>query len=135
MTLLTWNQAFSVGVRAMDDQHCILMDAINELGQALLGGSGREKISELLDQLIEFMRMHFWSEEQFMEQAGFAELGHHRAEHHRMLAEMLQAAHRLQYGEGLELRPMLSKLHDEFLTHIEVIDRQYGPWLNLHGAS
>ena len=135
MTLLTWNHAGSVGVRAMDDQHGILMDAINELRLVLVRGCGREKIGELLDQLIEFMRMHFWSEEQLLEQTGFAGLGEHRAEHHRMLAEILQAAHRLQYGEGLELRPSLCALHDGLLKHIEGMDQQYGPWLNRRGVS
>ena len=72
MTLLTWNHACSVGVRAMDDQHGILMDAINDLRLALLRGCSHEKICELLDQFIEFARMHFWSEEQLMEQAGFS---------------------------------------------------------------
>ncbi len=122
-------------MNAMDDQHSILMDAINELRIAVGRGCGREKASELLDQLIEFMRMHFWSEEQLMEQTGFAELGEHRAEHHRMLAEVLQAAHRLQYGEGFELRPLLCELHDGFLQHIDRMDQQYGPWLNQRGVS
>ena len=63
VTLLTWNHTCSVGVRAMDDQHGILMDIMNELRQALVRGSGREQLSELLDRLIEFTRMHFWSEE------------------------------------------------------------------------
>ena len=135
MTLLTWNHACSVGVRAMDDQHGILMDAINALRLALVRGAGRERISELLDELIEFTRMHFWSEEQLMEQTGFAELGEHRAEHHRMLAEILQAAHRLQYGEGFELRPLLCELHDGFLQHIDRMDHHYGPWLNQRGVS
>ncbi len=133
MTLLTWNHACSVGVRAMDDQHGILMDAINELRLALLRGSGRENISEQLDQLIEFMRMHFWCEEQLMEKAGFPGLEEHRAEHHRMLAEILQAAHRLQYGEALHLRPLLCRLHDGFLDHIEDLDQQYGPWMRERG--
>ena len=118
----------------MDDQHGILMDAINELRLALVRGCGREKACQLLDKFIEFTRMHFWSEEQLMEQTGFAELGHHRAEHHRMLAEMLQAAHRLQYGEGFELRPLLCELHDGFLQHIDRMDRHYGPWLNQCGV-
>lgn len=117
----------------MDDQHGILMDAINELRQALIRGCGREKISELLDQLIEFTRMHFSSEEQLMAQTGFPGLEEHRAEHHRMLAEILQAAHRLQYGEGLQLRPLLCGMHDRFLEHIESIDRQYSPWLRERG--
>ena len=134
MTLLTWNHACTVGVRAMDDQHGILMDAINEVRLALLRGSGRENISEQLDQLIEFMRMHFRCEEQLMEKAGFPGLEDHRAEHHKMLAEILQAAHRLQYGEALHLRPLLCRLHDGFLEHIENLDQQYGPLMNQHGV-
>jgi hemerythrin-like metal-binding protein len=135
VTLLTWNHACTVGVRAMDDQHGILMDAINELRQALIRGAGREKISELLDQLIEFTRMHFWSEEQLMEQTGYAGLEEHRMEHHRLLADILQGAHRLQYGEGVQLRPLLCGLHDGFLEHIESIDQSYGPWLRERGIS
>jgi hemerythrin len=118
----------------MDDQHGILMDAINEVRLALLRGSGRENISEQLDQLIEFMRMHFRCEEQLMEKAGFPGLEDHRAEHHKMLAEILQAAHRLQYGEALHLRPLLCRLHDGFLEHIENLDQQYGPLMNQHGV-
>jgi hemerythrin-like metal-binding protein len=119
----------------MDDHHGILMDTINELRLALVRGCGREKACALLDQLIEFMRMHFYSEEQLMEQTGFAELGKHRAEHHRMLAGILQAAHRLQYGEAFELSPLLCELHDGFLQHIDGMDQAYGPWLNRRGVN
>jgi hemerythrin len=118
----------------MDDQHGILMDTMNELRLALVGGCGREKASELLDRLIEFTRMHFWSEEQLMEQAGFPGLEEHRAEHHRILAEMLQAAHRLQYGEALQTRQLLCCLREQYAGHIEELDRQYGPCLNERGV-
>ena len=37
----------------MDDQHRTLMDAINALRLALVRGAGQEKISELLDELID----------------------------------------------------------------------------------
>ena len=46
--------------------------------------------------------MHCWSEEQLMEQTGFSGLAEHRAAHHAILAQMLQVAHRVQYGEGVE---------------------------------
>jgi hemerythrin len=135
VTLLTWNHACSVGVRAMDDQHGILMDAINALRLALVRGAGRERICELLDEFIEFTRMHFWSEEQLMEQTGFAGLEEHRAEHHRMMADILQSAHRLQYGKGVQLRPLLCGLHHGFLHHIETMDQKYVPWFHEHGVS
>ncbi|MGD0730417.1 MAG: bacteriohemerythrin [Terracidiphilus sp.] len=135
MTLLTWEHTCAVGVRAMDDQHGILMDTVNELRLALMHGCGREQLSEVLDRLIEFTRMHFWSEEQLMEQTGFPGLDEHRAEHHRMLAEMLQAAHRVQYGESVLMRPLLCSLRNGYMDHIEQLDRKYGPWLNERGIN
>jgi hemerythrin-like metal-binding protein len=131
---LTWNHACTVGVRAMDDQHGILMDTMNELRLAVERGRGREEVSELLDRLIEFTRMHFWSEEQLLEQSGFPGLTEHRAEHHSVLAHMLQSAHRVQYGEGVRMGPLLCSLRDGYLEHIEGLDREYGPWLNEHGV-
>ncbi len=41
MTLLTWSHECLVGVQAMDDQHGILMDTLNELRVMLLHGSDR----------------------------------------------------------------------------------------------
>jgi hemerythrin len=119
----------------MDDQHGILMDTMNELRLAMVRGSGREQVSELLDRLIEFTRMHFWSEEQLMEQKGFPGLAEHRAEHHSMLAQILQSAHRVQYGERVEMRPLLHFLREWFVEHIENLDREYGPWMNERGVN
>ena len=134
MTLLTWNHGCTVGVRAMDDQHGILMDTMNELRLAMVRGSCREQVSELLDRLIEFTRMHFWSEEQLMELTGYPGLAEHRAEHHSMLAQILQSAHRVQYGEGVEMNPLLHRLRDAYMEHTEGIDQEYGPWLNERGV-
>lgn len=130
MALLTWNHNCTVGVRAMDDQHGILMDAMNELRLAVVRGASREQVSQLLDQLVEFTRMHFASEERLMEQTEFAGLAEHRAEHHRLLAQGLQLAHRLQYGEGVDLSSLLSFLRTSYTEHIADLDQQYGPWLN-----
>jgi hemerythrin len=117
----------------MDDQHGILMDELNDLRQAVAHGSGQEQVSELLDRLIEFTRMHFASEEQLMEQSAFPGLAEHRAEHQSMLARMIWSAHRLQYGEGVQLGVLLCSLRDGYTRHIEGPDQQYGPWLNDHG--
>jgi len=118
----------------MDDQHGILMDTMNELRLAVVHGRGREEISALLDQLIEFTRMHYWSEEQLMEHSGFPGLAEHRDEHHAMLARMLQSGHKVQYGEGVPLRQLLCSLRDRYIDHIEKLDQPYGPWLNERGV-
>lgn len=70
-----------------------------------------------------------------MEQSGFPGLTEHRAEHHRMLAQMMQSAHCLQHGEGQQTRAMLCTLRNGYIRHIEGLDREYGPWLNERGIS
>jgi hemerythrin-like metal-binding protein len=118
----------------MDDQHGILLDTMNELRLAAVRGSGREQISEVLDRLIEFTRMHFWGEEQLLERFGFPSLAGHRLEHQRILAQILQSSHRVQHGERMQMRPLLCFLREAYAEHIEGMDREYGPWLNERGV-
>ena len=134
MALLTWNHACTVGVRAMDDQHGILMDTLNELRLATVRGSGREQINEVLDRLIEFTRMHFWSEEQLLEQNEFPGLAEHRTEHQQLLAQILQSSHRVQHGEMMQMRPLLCFLRESYAEHIEGMDREYSAWMNERGV-
>jgi hemerythrin len=134
VAFLTWNQVCSVGVGAMDDQHGILMDTMNELRLAAVRGSGREQVSEVLDRLIEFTRMHFWSEEQLMEKHDFPGLAAHRTDHQRILSQILHSSHRMQHGEKMQMRPLLHFLRESYFEHIECMDCEYGPWLNERGV-
>lgn len=132
MTLLTWNHATTTGIRAMDDQHGVLMDTMNELRLAVVHGDPWEQVNDLLDRLIAFARMHFGSEEQLMEQHGFPGFASHRAEHRRLLKTLIDSAHKLQ-RDDIRMRPLLCSLQSYFVDHIAEFDRQYGPWLNERG--
>jgi len=117
----------------MDCQHGILMDTLNELRLAVVRGAGREELSKLLDQWIELTRMHFQSEEQLMAQTEFPGLEYHRGQHQCLMAQVLQAGHRLQYGDGLQMSTFMPFLRDWFMEHIEGVDQLYGAWLNERG--
>jgi hemerythrin len=135
MTLLTWKRSCSVGVMAMDDQHGILMDTLNELRLAVVHGSSRDAVSDLMGRLVEFTRMHFWSEEQLMERYSFPGLDEHRAEHRRLLTQIQESGHKLQHGVTLHMRPLLGFLSDCYQEHMEGLDQEYGPWLNARGVN
>jgi hemerythrin len=132
--LLPWSRACDVGVQAMDDQHAIMMDTMNELRLLLARGAKRAQEDELLNKLIEFTRMHFLSEEQLMEKYGFPGLVGHRAEHQRLLAKLQESVYPLQHGETTHKGDVLRFLHDWFIDHVEGLDNLYGPWMNEHGV-
>jgi hemerythrin len=119
----------------MDNHHNILMDTMNELRLTTVRGSGREQVNEAMDRLIAFSRMHFRSEELLMEQHGYPGLEAHRADHQRILTQILQSAHRAHHGQRMQMRPLLSFLREAYAEHIEELDRKYSPWLNERGVS
>lgn len=135
MTQLTWNHACTVGVKAMDEQHAVLMDTLNDIRLAMVHGKGREHVSERLNRLIEFTRMHFASEEQLLEQHSFPGSAEHRDAHQRLLAQIEEAALRTQYNDELHLRAILQFLREWYMSHIEDMDSQYGAWLNARGIA
>lgn len=133
MALLSWTHASTVGVKAMDDQHGVLMDTMNELRLELMKGNGQHRINAQLEQLIDFTRLHFQSEERLLAQHGFPGLLAHRAAHVSMLLRIREAvAHAARHVEG-ESVPLLSQLRTLYLEHFEEFDHEYGQWLNDHG--
>lgn len=133
MSGLAWNHASAVGVQAMDDQHGILMDTVNELRQQLLRGENHDRIAQQLDRLVEFTGMHFQCEESLLERHGFPGLSEHRAEHQRLLNEIKCAIEQSEHGEASDVQPLLAFLRDWYTNHVEKVDRQYSDWLNTHG--
>jgi hemerythrin len=134
LTLLTWSHECIVGVKAMDDQHGILMDTLNDLRLKLVQGAEHKDTCEQLDRLIEFTQQHFHCEEQLLEQQGFPGLAEHRAAHQLLLTQIQITLDRTRHNGNLELQPLLHFLRSWFLEHIEVLDQEYGPWLNARGV-
>jgi len=130
---LAWSHACVVGVQAMDDQHGILMDTVNELRVQLLQGAAREAVAARLERLIEFTGMHFACEESLLVRHGYPGLHAHQVEHARLMSEIRQALDRTQRGQNGDLQPLLDFLRRWYLMHIEGEDRLYGEWLNARG--
>lgn len=134
MTLLTWSHHCSVGVKAMDDQHGILMDTMNELYLELVRGCDRKQLDAQMERLIEFSRMHFESEERLLEQHGFPGFAEHREAHRQLLRQIRETVDRMERTEGEALRSFLDFLRAWYSEHIEGLDQQYGAWLNEKGV-
>lgn len=130
---LAWSHASVVGVQAMDDQHGILMDTVNELRVQLLRGGNRDQIGAMLDRLVEFTEMHFACEESLLERYGYPHLSEHRAEHMRLVQEIRGAVEHSAHAQASDLQPLVTFLRSWYIDHVENADHQYGEWLNGHG--
>lgn len=135
MALITWTEEqFGTSVSTADEQHQELFDLLNTLHETIPGGD-REEIGAKLDAFLDYVVMHFQTEEELMQSNGYPEYEAHKAEHDKLIA----TATEIQKGfkeEGKELSQDSTTFVKDWLTnHIPTIDRSYGPFLNEKGVS
>jgi hemerythrin len=126
-------QSCAVGIRAMDDQHGILIDTLNELRQQLERGSGNAKLCQQMARLVEFADMHFSCEENLLRRHGFPGLEAHCEAHQNLLDQIRHAVGAADRTSEAEFLRVLTYLRGQYRDHVETLDRQYGEWLNAHG--
>ena len=134
MASLTWNYSCTSGVQEMDDQHGILLDALNELRTALLRGSECGMVRAMLARVARLMRMHMESEERLLLQHGFPGLASHKAEQQRLLARLEQFDIRFEQRQSASVYELVEFLRKWFTSHTGSTGRSYGRWLHSHGV-
>lgn len=134
MSLMTWNDSFSVGVKAMDDQHKALVNSLNDLHAAMLERHEKEVTGPLLKTLVKYTHDHFAAEEAMMVRTKYPNLDAHRAKHRDLTRQVEQFVHRYEKGELALTVDLLMFLREWLVRHIQKEDREYGPWLNHQGV-
>jgi hemerythrin len=133
MAMIQWSERLSVNVAEIDRQHQKLIGMINDLNAAMLEGKGRDVLGSILDGLVAYAGTHFQTEERYFARFGYPEAGAHQKAH----AEFVAKVNDFQQGlatdrAGLSVDVLLF-LSDWLQHHIQVVDKEYGPFFNAHG--
>lgn len=134
MSLITWNEKFSVHIKEIDDQHKRWVDMLNNLYDAMKEGKGFEKVGETLDGLVEYTKTHFVSEEKLMRINGYPFYEGHKKIHDDMVKEVELLRMRYQSGETMLSIDVMQFLKNWLTDHIMGTDRNFGPYLNSKGV-
>jgi len=132
--LFTWNDSFSVNIGVIDMQHKKLVSMVNELHQAMVEGSGKEKLGNILSNLINYTRDHFTTEERLMRTHAYPDFLAHKSEHEHLTGTVVDFQRRFQSNEvGLTIEVM-EFLKNWLCNHILGSDKKYSPFLNAKGV-
>ena len=134
MSLMAWNEKYSVGVKALDSQHTVLFDILNELHAAMMKGQAQSMTGPMLRKLVEYTHRHFTAEEAAMASTSYPGLPEHRVKHRDLVKQVEDYAARLDRGEITINLHLLNFLRDWLSNHILKTDHEYGPWLKEHGV-
>lgn len=130
MSMLTWNEAFSVGSAMIDSDHRILINLLNQLHEAMETGQSREVLGSVVNVLAEYVEHHFQREEALMERIGYPDCAEHRNNHRQLTDMVRQIRDRWMKGERQVLDDDVMLFLKRWLTdHILKADMAYRPWI------
>lgn len=135
MSLMSWDQSYSVNVTELDGHHQKLFYLMNCLHDAMSKGKANSIIRGIIEELVDHTATHFQREETLMEQTSFPGLQVHRVEHQKLMSRVAGFRDTLNSGRGLNTAVVLDFLRGWLPHHINGMDRSYSAHLNAHGIN
>ena len=127
---LEWNDRFSVGHQAVDQDHRRLFKLFNDLSQAMRSGNTKSVIASVLDQLVDYAAVHFRREEEVMASANYQGLAAHRKEHEAFVAKAHEARHQFASSASKTLAiDTLEFVKAWLINHIQKSDQAFAPYV------
>jgi hemerythrin len=128
MPLFNWSTQYETGILLVDSQHKKLVDAINDLHDAMKEGKGKDKIEKTLDFLVDYTVLHFSAEEKLMQQKNYPDYSNHKKVHDKLVTEVKDIKTKYLAGKVLPME-VSTFMSDWLKNHILGTDKKYIPFL------
>lgn len=129
---IVWNETLNTGVKAIDEQHQILVNMLNEASYRLTENSGRDVLEEIVHDLLSYALYHFDTEEALMFEKHYDQQARdaHVQEHRAFSQKIAHLQQDLRQSKLISREDLLSLLNDWLVDHIMKTDMQLGAYLN-----
>ena len=134
MAIISWKDAYSVGISEIDRQHHKIIDLINQLNDAMTEGKGKERLGKILADLISYTHNHFKAEEKLFDQYGYPDAEEHKFKHQKMTEKVLDLQKQFKEKKITITFEVMDFLQNWLDKHILGTDKKYGPYLNGKGV-
>ena len=134
MVLIEWSESYSVHIKEIDDQHKKLIEIINRLHDSMKAGKGKEAISGILSELIDYTGYHFRTEEDLFQQYGYPDFVKHKEEHDELTQKAIDLKTSFDEERLMNTIEIIIFLKDWLNTHILGADMNYSVFLNNKGV-
>lgn len=124
MALLSWNEGLSVGIEAIDEQHKIWVDIMNELDDALSKGQGYEALTKIVDRMEGYIYLHFETEEKTMKELHYYDIAKHVESHESFKIEVRELKKDLLFGKPVRATKVMMIIKRWLVDHILIEDKR-----------
>lgn len=130
MELIKLEDCLRLNLPEIDSQHEKLIELVNTLHGAMVGGADKATRDSLLTQLLEHTRNHCAYEEELMSRYGYPGYQEHKSEHDKLTQHLVDLIARYQSGELLLSVAVVMELKGWATIHIEKSDKPLGVFLS-----
>lgn len=136
MAFINWGKQYSVGVKLLDEQHFKLVEMANNLYEGIKAGRGNNALVETFKGLVDYVQVHFTTEEELLEKHGYSHslLLRHRQEHIDLISKIKELYTKALSGSVVVSYEMLHFLRDWLMNHIAGSDKKYESFFNGKGV-
>lgn len=131
--IVKWQDAYSVGIKVIDEQHMKLVKLTNKLFNSCVSGQERTKSDtvflEVINEVIDYVGYHFSTEEKVMERINYPAYKVHKQEHFNFVKDVLVRVEEFNAGKINAPLSFVYYLRDWILNHIAVNDKKLGKHL------
>ena len=135
MAQFSWTDDLYTGSTFIDGDHRKLVDLVNAFFQSMQSGHGNGPVSSAMDNLIAYAREHFFREEAEMERMRYVAALAHKAEHTRLLRQLIELKEMLDAGGRINVPAVADFLSAWLRNHILTTDMKFAATLKQHGSA
>jgi hemerythrin len=133
MSLINWDDSFSVNIVEIDNQHKKIVELINNMADAMKIGKGKVVLGGILNELVDYTVYHFKTEEDYFEQFGYSKIETQKKEHAEFKEKVFDLKKELKVGNQFFSIEVMTFLSSWLETHIKGVDKEYTAFFNAKG--
>lgn len=134
MSLILWNNGYSVNIRSIDSQHQRLVEMINKLHDAMKKGESNAALSGILSDMAAYTLVHFKTEEELFAKYNYPMQNKHKTEHKAFVEKVSAFIEEFKSGRKTLSLDVMNFLTQWLTTHISGEDKAYTSFLNSKGV-
>lgn len=133
---IEWKEEYSVGVKKIDEQHKKMLNLISELKELLYEVDNTNEMRDLIQELIDYGRYHFATEESYFEQTNYPKKLTHQAYHGDYNEKISEFQQKYSKEKTVKIAFEIADFLEEWwINHIRYEDMKYMDWFKEHGIS
>jgi hemerythrin len=128
VSFIEWDKKYSVNNRKLDRQHKKIIAILNDIYDLRVKDKP-QKTGKIIDDLLDYIRLHFSTEEELLKKHNYPEFNTHKSEHDNFIRKVCEFQKDYLIYKSLPLVNLFNFVWDWFAHHILEVDMKYKVYL------